>query len=205
MLSINQSHLKLSWRNKAVKQMKATTRFVTAEETKEASRRCKEFFDEMAVILIASGEPLKVMPNFPSPESSSIAYSCLSYPIPPKIPASVSPPIRIKISAHRTSLNAYLEFYPKDDDGSPGSKRLLEEILLQLWPDQSGFSHDFYDESPISPESATIKLLGEARVMRNIYEKHRQVFGRVYQKELDFTAELYTDEAEKIIQNIRES
>jgi len=186
-----------------VKQMTATVRTVTAEETEEAARRCREFFDEMTVILIASGEPLKVMSDFPGPKSNSIAISQIGYPIPPKAPVSEFPPIRIKIHANGTSLSAYLEFYPKDGDGSPGSKRLLDEILLQLWPNRSDFSHVFYNEPPVSPESAAIKLLGEAHVMRDIYEKHRQAFGRIYQMELDFAAELYADEAERIIRSFK--
>lgn len=184
--------------------MKTTIRTVTAEQTEEAARQCRKFFDAMTAELIVNGEPLKVMPDFPGPGSNSIAISKIDYPIPPKIPVDESPPIRIKIYASSTNLWSYLEFYPKDDAGSPGAKRLLEEVLSRFCP-KTGFSHNFYDKVLIPPELVAAKLRAEVFIMRTIYEKYRQDFRRVFQKELDFTAELYADEAKRIIQDFQKS
>jgi len=184
--------------------MKTAIRTVTVEQTEEATRQCKEFFNNLADALIFNGEQLKVISNFPGPKSNSIAISKIDYPIPPKVPVEKFPPIRIKIHASGTNLWSYLEFSPKDDKESPGAKRLLEEVYSELCP-TAGFSHNFYDEAPTSPELAAAKLRAEVFIMRTIYERYCQDFKRIFQKELDFTAELYADEAERIIQDFKKS
>lgn len=189
-----------SWRKIVKRITNSAIRFITTKQKEEAARQCKEFFDAMTDTLVANGEPMKIMRSFPGLANSSIAYSKIDHSIPPKTPTEEFPPIRIKISAQCTHLSAYLEFYPEED---AGAKRLLLEILLHLYPDNDhGFFHDFYENPPISPESAAIYMLTRVRVMRAVYKKHTKTFERIYQKELDFTQELYSDEAEKIIQNI---
>ncbi len=181
-----------------MKKMQATIRIITEAQTEEATRACKEFFDAMCATLIANGEPMKVMPDFPGPKASHIAFSKIDSLKDPE--KEEFPPIRIKISAQETHLSSYLDFYPKE---GAGAKRLLIEILLQLYPEDSGLSFDFYDKkSPVSPEGAAILMLARISVMRAVYKKHQKTFERIYQKELDFTAELYAEEAEKIIQDL---
>lgn len=182
--------------------MKVFVRIISPEQEIWASNQCRKFFGLMVGELMAIGEPMKVMMDFPGSESNHIAYSKIDHPIPPKTPPFEEfPPIRIKINAAKNYVSAYLEFYPKE---GAGAKRLLLEILLQLYSeDDGGFFHNFYDgESPIPPNDAAILMLSRVRVMRAIYQKYQKALERIYQKELDFTAELYADEAEKIIQNI---
>ena len=180
-----------------MKQMYAKIRVITPEQTEEATHKCKIFFDAMCATLIANGEPMKVIPDFPAPKASHIAYSKIDSSQDPE--KEEFPPIRIKISAQGTHLSLYLDFYPAE---GAGAKRLLLEILLQIFPDSHGLSFEFYDPITISPEIVAALMLTRVRMMRAIYEKYRKNFERIYQKELDFTAELYAEEAEKIIQDL---
>lgn len=174
-------------------------RVITPEQEIWACDKCRKFFIKMAETLIANGETMKIMVDFPGPESNHIAYSKIAISQNPE--KEEFPPIRIKISANKNQISSYLEFYPEE---GAGAKRLLLEILLQLYSeDEGGFSHDFYDgESSIPPNDVAILMLSRVRVMRAIYKKHQKALERIYQKELDFTAELYADEAEKIIQSL---